>query len=85
MEEDEPQQAPPQRQRRSRRGRKPRSKRNEDSYSSSSDEGFDEPEIITKSKAQTPELADFSCPKFFEKTDRGCEKPLSLWRGNGQR
>ena len=27
---------------------------------------------------------DFSCPKFFEKTPKGCEKPLSLWRGNGQ-
>ena len=25
-----------------------------------------------------------TCPKFFEKTDLGCEKPLSLWRGNGQ-
>ena len=27
---------------------------------------------------------DFSCPKFFEKVDIGCEKPLPLWRGNGQ-
>ncbi len=27
---------------------------------------------------------EFDCPKFFEKTEKGCEKPLSLWRGNGQ-
>ena len=32
-----------------------------------------------------PELeGDWTCPKFFEKTEIGCEKPLSLWRGNGQ-
>lgn len=29
-------------------------------------------------------VGDFTCPKFFEKTEIGCEKPLSLWRGNGQ-
>lgn len=28
---------------------------------------------------------DFTCPKFFEMTELGCEKPLSLWRGNGQK
>lgn len=29
-------------------------------------------------------IKEWSCPKFFEKTEVGCEKPLSLWRGNGQ-
>lgn len=27
----------------------------------------------------------YDCPKFFEETHTGCEKPLSLWRGNGQK
>lgn len=83
--EPEPQHQPSHSRRSRRRGQESRRKRGGRRHPRPQANEDIESDSLFERDEQESDPEDFTCPKFFEKTEKGCEKPLSLWRGNGQK